>query len=42
MDRTEWKRRFKYRMDLSSRVTHLTKGKDEEEAFNNLISILED
>lgn len=41
MDRTEWKRRFKYRMDLSSRVTHLTKGKDEEEAFNNLRSILE-
>lgn len=22
----EWRKRFKYRMDLSSRLTHLTKG----------------
>ncbi len=28
MDRKEWRKRFKYRMDLSSRITHLTKGGD--------------
>lgn len=40
MDRKEWRKRFKYRMDLSSRITHLTKGGDE--AFDNLINILEE
>lgn len=40
MNRKEWRKRFKYRMDLSSRITHLTKGKDEDEAFDNLINIL--
>lgn len=42
MDRKEWRKRFKYRMDLSSRITHLTKGGDEDEAFDNLINILEE
>lgn len=41
MNKEKWRKRFKHRMDLSSRVTHLTKGKDEDEAFRNLISILE-
>ena len=38
----EWRKRFKYRMDLSSRLTHLTKGVDKDDAFNNLINILEE
>ena len=42
MNRKEWKKRIKYRMDLSSKITHLTKGKNENEAFNNLIKILEE
>lgn len=29
-------------MDLSSRITHLTKGGNEDEAFDNLINILEE
>lgn len=42
MDNREWRKRFKYRMDLSSRLTHLTKGLDEDDAFSNLINILEE
>ena len=42
MDRKAWKKRIKYRGDLTSRVTHLTKGKTEVEAFKNLIKILEE
>ena len=41
MDRKSWKKRIKYRGDLTSKVTHLTKGKNEVEAFENLIKILE-
>lgn len=41
MDEKNWRMRFKYRVDLSSRVTHLTKGETAEEAFRNLINILE-
>ena len=41
MDEKNWRKRFKYRVDLSSRVTHLTKGETAEEAFRNLINILE-
>lgn len=40
MDEKNWRKRFKYRVDLSSRVTHLTKGETAEEAFRNLINIL--
>lgn len=39
-DRKEWRKRVKYRMDLSSRITRLIKGGDE--AFDNLINILEE
>lgn len=42
MDEKNWRKRFKYRVDLSSRVTHLTKGETAEEAFRNLINILEE
>ena len=42
MDNREWRKRFKYRMDLSSRLTHLAKGLDEDDAFSNLINILEE
>ncbi len=42
MEQKEWYMRFKYRVDLSSRVTHLTKGKNDGNAFNTLIKILEE
>ena len=42
MDRKAWKKRIKYRGDLTSKVTHLTKGKTEVEAFENLVKILEE
>lgn len=42
MDKKAWKKKIKYRKDLTSKVTHLTKGKNEEEAFENLIKILEE
>ena len=42
MDKKTWRKRFKNRVDLSSRVTHLTKGDTDDEAFKNLISILEE
>lgn len=42
MDEKNWRKRFKYRVDLSSRVTHLTKGETAEEAFRNLMNILEE
>ena len=42
MDGKNWTKRFKYRVDLSSRVTHLTKGENDDEAFKNLINILEE
>lgn len=42
MDEKNWRKRFKYRVDLSSRVTHLTNGETAEEAFRNLINILKE
>lgn len=42
MNKKQWRKRLKYRIDLSSRVTHLTKGRDDDEAFNNFINILEE
>ena len=41
MDFTEWRNRYKNRNDISSRLTHLTKGSTSEEAFQILIKILE-
>ncbi len=40
MDFTEWRNRYKNRNDISSRLTHLTKGSTSEEAFQILIKIL--
>lgn len=40
MDTIAWRKRFKYRGDLSSRVAHLTKGTNMDEAFYNLMNIL--
>ena len=42
MNFDEWRERYKNRNDISSRLTHLTKGDTLEEAFANLIKILED
>lgn len=42
MNTVEWIDRYKHRMDISTRVTHLTKGENEEDAFFNLLSILKD
>ncbi len=37
---SQWKTRIIYRDDMSSRVTHLTKGQTNEEAFDKLMKIL--
>ena len=42
MDFTEWRNRYKNRNDISSRLTHLTKGDTMDQAFEILIKILED
>lgn len=42
MDFKEWRDRISRRSDFTSRITHLTKGNTEEEAFENLKSILVD
>lgn len=42
MNFDEWRERYKNRNDISSRLTHLTKGDTKKEVFNNLIKILED
>lgn len=42
MDIHEWKNRYKNRNDISSRLTHLTKGENTQTAFENLLNILED
>lgn len=41
MDIQEWRNRYKNRNDISSRLTHLTKGENTQEAFENLLRILE-
>lgn len=41
MDFNEWRNRYKNRNDISSRLTHLTKGSTPEETFQTLIKILE-
>ncbi len=40
MDFNEWRNRYKNRNDISSRLTHLTKGISSEEAFKTLLKIL--
>ncbi len=42
MNSTEWRKRIKHRNDISSRITHLTKGVDNDDAFQNLLKILID
>lgn len=42
MNFSEWRNRYKNRNDISSRLTHLTKGETEDEAFQTLIKILEE
>lgn len=38
----EWRERYKRRNDVTSRVTHLTNGNSDNDAFENLLSILND
>ena len=38
----DWQNRYKNRNDISSRLTHLTKGDTVEEAFTTLLKILDD
>lgn len=40
MDTKEWRNRYKNRNDISSRLTHLTKGDTPDEAFKTLLKIL--
>ena len=42
MNFNEWRNRYKNRNDISSRLTHLTKGNSSEEAFKILLKILEE
>lgn len=42
MDFTEWRNRYKNRTDISSRLTHLTKGDSPELAFQTLLKILDE
>lgn len=42
MNFNEWRNRYKNRNDISSRLTHLTKGNSSEEAFKTLLKILEE
>lgn len=41
MEFNEWRERYKNRNDISSRLTHLTKGSTLEEAFKTLLKILQ-
>lgn len=38
----EWRNRYKHKNDISSRLTHLTKGDSSEQAFSTLLKILEE
>lgn len=42
MNFEDWQNRYKNRNDISSRLTHLTKGDTVEEAFATLLKILDD
>lgn len=42
MEFTEWRNRYKNRTDISSRLTHLTRGDTIEEAFQTLLKILDE
>lgn len=41
MEFSGWRDRINHRNDITSRITHLTNGKTAEEAFDNLLSMLE-
>lgn len=42
MEFSDWRERYKNRNDISSRLTHLTKGATPKEAFETLLKILEE
>ncbi|MDF2944571.1 MAG: hypothetical protein K0S01_3429 [Herbinix sp.] len=42
MNHSEWRKRIARRNDISSRITHLTNGKTDDDAFDNFIKILTD
>lgn len=42
MNHTAWRKRISERTDMAARITHLTRGEDSEEAFENLWKILVD
>lgn len=42
MNYNQWRERYKNRNDITSRLTHLTKGYNTEQAFQNLLKILND
>ena len=42
MKDTNWEKRISNRNDMALRITHLTRGKDNDEAFANLWKILID
>lgn len=42
MKHTDWRKRISERTDMVARITHLTRGKDSEEAFENLWKIVLD
>ena len=42
MNFNDWRNRYKNRNDISSRLTHLTKGNTSEEAFKIMLKILEE
>ena len=42
MEYLEWRNRYKHRNDISSRLTHLTKGDTNKKAFENLLKILDE
>ena len=41
MEFSSWRERISHRNDITSRITHLTNGETADEAFKNLLSILE-
>ena len=42
MDHTIWRKRLNNRNDMAARITHLTRGSDADDAFENLWKILVD
>lgn len=42
MDHKDWRNRLNNRNDMAARITHLTRGNNDDEAFENLWKILKD